>query len=65
MLITRVSLLTQETRVKEIDITPAQLKAWEDGMLIQNAMPHLNPSDREFIISGSTDKEWDAAFEEA
>jgi len=65
MLITRGSLLTQQKRVKEIDIKPEQLRAWKNGMLIQNAMPHLNPSDREFIISGSTDKEWDAAFEEA
>jgi hypothetical protein len=45
-------------------------QAWEDGQLIQYAMPHLTVSEREFLISGVTDEEWaemmgiDLEFEE-
>ena len=28
------------------------------GMLIQNAMPSLSDSDREFLMTGITDEEW-------
>jgi hypothetical protein len=51
-------------RTKEIDVTEEQLQQWEAGGLIQNVMPHLSPSDREFIMTGSTDEEWDSAFKE-
>jgi len=32
-------------------------------MLIQDAMPRLNEHEREFIITGITEKEWDAMGE--
>ena len=31
---------------------PEEVWRWEDGELIQNAMPHLKPCEREVFISG-------------
>jgi len=47
----------------EIDVTLEQLRSWQvDGVLIQNAMPHLTSDEREFIKTGITPEEWDSAF---
>ena len=62
MIITKRSLLTGKTHEMDLPITAEQLKVWQDGMLIQNAMPHLTPIQREFLISGSTEEEWKEAF---
>lgn len=62
MTITRTSSLTGVTRSKEIDVTIEQVLAWEEGELIQNAMPHLSADDREFIKTGITGEEWDQLF---
>jgi hypothetical protein len=64
MQITKRSMISGIVRTKEIDVTEEQLQQWEAGGLIQNVMPHLSPSDREFIMTGSTDEEWDSAFKE-
>jgi len=58
MKITRKSPLTGITRSKEIDVTIAQILAWEEGELIQNAMPQLSADDREFVKTGITGEEW-------
>ena len=62
MKITRKSPLTGITRTKEIDVTIAQILAWEEGELIQNAMPDLSADDREFIKTGITGEEFDQLF---
>jgi hypothetical protein len=62
MKITRKSPLTGITRTKEIDVTIEQILAWEEGELIQNAMPQLSADDREFIKSGISAEEWDQLF---
>ena len=62
MKITRTSLFSDETRTREIDVTPEQLTAWETGAHIQTAAPHLSDEDREFLISGITLEEWNAVF---
>ena len=64
MKITRTSHLTGVERTRDIDVTQEQIDAWEAGALIQDAMPHLSCSEREFIKSGITDEEWDAFFRE-
>lgn len=39
--------------------------AWKiKGVMIQNAFPTLNASEREFIMTGTTDEEWDSMFGE-
>ncbi len=63
MKITRISLFTNLTHTREIDITPVQLEAWETGTHIQVAAPHLNPDDREFVMTGVTPEEWGEVME--
>lgn len=58
MIITRKSNLTGIERTMEIPVTQEQLDAWENGALIQHAMPGLTDSQREFIMTGITDDEW-------
>ena len=50
------------TRTRELDITPQQAANYINGALLQDAFPNLSADDREFIISGITPEEWDAAF---
>jgi len=62
MRIIRTSRLTGNTSVMDLPITREQLAAWVDGELIQNAMPHLNADQREFVMTGITPAEWNAMF---
>lgn len=64
MLVTRKSILTGIVRTRELDITEAQFESWQNGALIQDAMPQLSVSDREFLINGVTDTEWRQTFGE-
>ena len=65
MKITRTSMLSGKTNSMELDITMDQLHAYHgEGALLQDAFPHLNADEREFIKSGITPQEWDNAFEE-
>jgi hypothetical protein len=58
MQITRTSLWSGTTRTLDLNITPDQYAALPCGMLIQRAMPQLSKSEREFVISGMIDSEW-------
>ena len=64
MQITRKSPLTGEVNTMEINVTAAQISAWENGELAQSAFPNASPSEREFIMSGYTDFDWDEMFRE-
>ena len=64
MLITRTSLVSGITRQQEINVTQEQLIEWDKGTKIQDAMPHLTDDEREFLQTGITPEEWDAAFKE-
>lgn len=64
MLITRTCPFTGVVNTQEIDVTVEQIINWEDGLLIQNAMPNLTPSEREFIKTGITDEQWPTEKEE-
>jgi hypothetical protein len=59
MWIMRTSLFTDITRTLWLPVTPAQVAAWTGGMVIQKAMPHLSAVQREFLISGATEEEWE------
>lgn len=48
----------------EIDITEAQMVEWQQGALIQNAMPNISDDEREFILTGLLPDEWEALFGE-
>ena len=60
MIITNKSTLTGNIHTLTIDVTMEQIIAWEEGELIQNAMPNLTPDEREFIMTGITAAEWEA-----
>ena len=62
MLISRKSPLTGENNIRDIEITWFQYMKWIDGANIQDAMPHLSPDDREFLMTGITQEEWDYLF---
>ena len=62
MKITRTSRLTGTERTREMNLTPEQLTAWEQGELIQNVAPHLTDAEREFVMTGITAEEWTAVF---
>ncbi len=62
MIIKRRSNLSGIVRSRDLPVTQEQLDSWEQGELIQVAMPHLSSSEREYIISGITPKEWEEAF---
>ena len=62
MQIIRTSPFSGNTNSMEIEVTQEQLSSWENGTLIQNAMPNLSADEREFIKTGITPEEWDSAF---
>ena len=64
MEVTMKSVLTGKTRSLEVNVTPQELAAWKAGALIQDAMPFASASDREFLMTGITQEEWDEHFPE-
>ena len=64
MKVTRTSMFTGITRTIDLPITEADLQAWQNGMLIQNACPDLTADQREFVMTGVTSEEWEETFSE-
>ena len=63
MLVTRTSPITGNVNTRDLDVTEEQLKLYESGaVLIQKLFPNLSDSDREFIMTGTTDEDWDYIF---
>jgi hypothetical protein len=66
MIITRVSAITGKEHVRDIPVNIGDLTEWKMGLgSIQDLMPYLSDTDREFILSGITEDEWSMAFAEA
>jgi hypothetical protein len=61
MKITRTSVFGV-TRTIDLPVTPEQLNAWENGALAQIVFNNLDDEQREFIISGNTNEDWDKMF---
>lgn len=59
MLVTRTSIFTGIKRTRDLPVTEVQMKTWEEGTPVQVAFPQLSSEDREFILSGATNEEWD------
>jgi hypothetical protein len=51
-------------RTRTLPITREQWDAWQGGEYIQRAMPHLSASDREFLLSGMTDEDFEKMRDE-
>ncbi len=64
MIITRKSMVSGIERSLDLPVTEAQLKAYDQGALLQNAFPNLTPGQREFIKTGITDQEFNEMFGE-
>lgn len=62
MEITKKSMFTGKTHTLDIPVTQEQLNEWENGKVIQRAMPNLTPDEREFIKTGVTKEEWNKVF---
>jgi len=59
MIIERKSVISGIVRQRDLDVTLEQIARWQGGELIQNVFPRLSPADREFIVTGTTDEEWE------
>ena len=65
MLYTQRSKLTGRVNQMELPVTPEQIREWQTSRtLIQNAFPQLTPDQREFLLTGSTQQEWDDLFKD-
>lgn len=65
MQINRKSVITGIWRTREINIKPEDYETWEKGYAnINEVMPYLNESDRDFILGGVTESEWKTAMSE-
>jgi len=60
--LTRKSILSGIETTKTLDVTQQQYDDWIAGALIQNAMPDLSASDREWLMTGIHEVEWDNVF---
>ena len=64
MLNRRKSMISGIERARDIPVDVEDFARYQLGELIQVAMPYLSEEDREFILTGITKEEWDAAFAE-
>ena len=63
MLVTKRSIMSGLNHTLDLPITQEQLDRYNRGLeLVQNIFPNLTPSQREFLMSGTTDEEWKEAF---
>ncbi len=61
MKVTKTSQFTGKTRTLDLDVTIEELTAFARGELVQKAFPRLNTDEREFMLTGA----WDNEFEDA
>jgi len=57
MIIGRKSMISGIKTEMNIDVTEKQLALWIEGALIQDVMPHLTPTERDFIRTGMSPME--------
>lgn len=61
--LTRTSTFTRRRNTMTLPITLEQYRSWQaGGTLIQDAFPTLTAEEREFILIGATQAEWDDVF---
>ena len=64
MLIAKTSMISGKTNTMVLSITNAQLERWVGGELIQDVFPDLSVDQREFLMTGVTQEEWNQNFGE-
>lgn len=61
--VTRRSTFTGVVHTMDLPITADEWTAFASGrQLIQHALPNLSNPQREFLLTGTTQAEWDTAF---
>ena len=60
--VVNTSALTGKQSQMFLPVTEAQIKRWQDGDLVQDVFPFLNDDQREFLMTGITPDEWEAAL---
>src|SRR6478752_4139783 len=55
--------ITGEEVSKELPVTKEEIMRWQSGELIQNVWPDLSSDDREFLMTGMSQEEWDKLAE--
>lgn len=51
-------------KMNQVEVYKADFEAWQNGELIQRAMPYLSANEREIIQTGTCAKCWDKLFGE-
>jgi hypothetical protein len=64
MLIGKKSMITGIKSEMDLNVTEKQITLWMEGELIQNVMPHLTPSEREFLMTGMSLEEQAGVFKD-
>ena len=64
MLIGRKSMITGIKSEMDLNVSEKQITLWMEGALIQNVMPHLTPSEREFLMTGMSLEEQAGVFQD-
>lgn len=62
--VTRQSVLTGKETTMTLCFNEQDYQDWVDGKFIQDAMPYLTAAEREFLMTGITEAEWETAFAE-
>ena len=64
MLVGRKSMITGIKSEMDLNVSEKQITLWMEGALIQNVMPHLTPSEREFLMTGMSLEEQAGVFKD-
>lgn len=64
MIIRRQSPFSGKINQMNLPITQEQIRAYQNGALLQDAFPNLTAGQREFYKTGITEDEWNNAFAE-
>jgi hypothetical protein len=62
--VTRTSQLSGIRRTLTLRMRYDDYLRWQEGTLIQEALPYLTPDQREFLMTGITEEEWEDMFGE-
>jgi hypothetical protein len=63
MKITKISPRTGKENTLDLPVTRQQIDDWKNSrFLIQDAFPDLTPGQREFLMTGYTEEDWEILF---
>ena len=60
--VTKTSMLSGLQSSMDLPVRQGNIEQWLSGALIQDAMPHLDDDQREFLMTGITPAEWNETF---